>query len=137
MIADGGASHVDGIEWSAIGWSAWKLNTPLNGVQCKCTTRETYYVKGVEHMGVVFEHGYSTTTKAGGLKGSSLVKGHGLSTQVGPNRFQGGDHILMSLEQIIALNAQGHTLDTKNHDVRKDKRDTLTTRLCRTSARRV
>jgi LSD1 subclass zinc finger protein len=118
MIADGGAFHVDG---TTKNYTAWKLNT--NGMQCKCTTRETYYVKGVEKMGIVFEHGYTTTGKAGGLKGSSSVEGKGLSTQIGPNRFEGGDRIIMSLEDIIALNPQGHTLATKNSDVRKDKRD--------------
>ena len=116
----GGAFHVDG---ATTGYAAWKVDTPLKGMQCKCTTRETYYVKGVEHMGIVFEHGYSTTGKAGGLGGSSGVEGDGLSTQIGPNRFEGGDRIIMSLEKIIALNVQGHTLDTKNNDVRKDKRD--------------
>ena len=44
-----------------------------------CVDRETYYVKGVEKMGVAFEHAYKTTEKVnGGLAGSSAVLGEKL-----------------------------------------------------------
>ena len=119
MIADGGTFHVDN---TTPNYDAWKQSTALTGMQCKCRKRETYYVKGVEKLGVVFEHGYSTTSKAGGLEGSSNVAEDGLSTRVGSQRFEDAKRIIMSLEEIIALNPQGHTLDTKNHDAGKDDR---------------
>ena len=115
-ICDGAESKQlsNGIEYSSVNGVA--------DVQCKCLIRETYYVKGVEHMGIVFEHGYSTTSKAGSLEGSSEVSEHGLSTQVGPNKFQGGDRIKIPLEQLIALNSQGRALNTTNADAGYDDR---------------
>ena len=97
--------------------------SPLNGVdrvQCKCLIREMYYVKGVEHMGIVFEHGYKTTNQAGSLHGSSEIPADGLSTKIGPDTYHGGDRIKMSLEELIALNSRGYSLDTKNPDAAPD-----------------
>ena len=90
-------------------------------MQCKCLIREMYYVKGVEHMGIVFEHGYTTTGKAGSLQGSSEIPGDGLNTQIGSDTFDGGkDRIIMPLEELIALNSRGYSLDTKNPDAKTD-----------------
>ena len=98
--------------------------SPLNGVdrvQCKCLIREMYYVKGVEHMGIVFEHLYTTTSEAGSLKGSSEIPADGLSTKIGGNTFDGGkDRMIMPLKDLIALNSQGYRLDTKNPDAQTD-----------------
>lgn len=86
------------------------------GEQCKCSRRETYYVKGVEDMGIVFEHGYSTTIKAGELTGSSAVA-QGLDTRVGSEVFKDGKRILLSLQKLIALNNNNITLDKRNKAV--------------------
>ena len=104
-----------GIEYSSV-----------NGVderQCKCLIRETYYVKGVEKMGIVFEHGYTTTDRAGSLDGGSAREGSGLSTQIGPKTFEGGkDRIIMPLEELIARNSQGRSLRSSNADAGLDGR---------------
>ena len=104
-----------GIEYSSV-----------NGVaerQCKCLIRETYYVKGVEKMGIAFEHGYTTTAEAGSLNGGSETKGSGLSTEIGGKTYDGGkDRIIMPLEELIALNSQGRALDSSNADAGLDGR---------------
>ena len=93
-----------------------------DGMQCKCKGTETYYVKGVEKMGLAFEHGYSTTDKAGSLDGSSAVGENGLDTTIGSGVTTGGERILLPLEDLIALNYQGVSLDSINKDVSADQR---------------
>ena len=63
--------------------AAWNVTVEQSGVQCRCSHSEVYYVKGIERMGVAFEHAYTTTEKVnGGLAGSSAVVGEKLDTKV-------------------------------------------------------
>lgn len=118
------------------------MNAPVTntsaGAQCKCVGRETYYVKGVEALGVAFEHGYTTTSKiSGGLDGSSALTeaeaeeagGRALDTTVkyadGSEKvFPGGEPIILRLAELISLNAEGFGLDSQNEAVAADARGT-------------
>ena len=63
--------------------AAWNVTVEQTGVQCRCSHAVMYYVKGVEKMGVAFEHAYTTTENVnGGLAGSSAVQGEKLDTKV-------------------------------------------------------
>ena len=63
--------------------AAWNVPVEQSGVQCRCSHSEMYYVKGIERMGVAFEHAYTTTEMVnGGLAGSSAVVGEKLDTKV-------------------------------------------------------
>ena len=110
------------------------LGAPVTygGSQCSCSSSETYYVTGVEEIGVAFEHGYSTTKQMDGLAGRSAssedeVGSSALDTKLrfsnGTERvFAGGENIVISLSELMTLNGQHHTLGSINPGATLDSR---------------
>ena len=111
-----------------------------SGDQCSCSSSSMYYVKGVEKLNVVLEHGYKTTEKIlNGRKGSSIVKAgdfeDGSAVDIEPvktevsflngssfKNFSEGQDVVLTLEELISLNPQGYSLAAYNTAVQDDWR---------------
>ena len=118
------------------------------GDQCACSSSSMYYVKGVEKLNIVLEHGYKTTEKIlNGRKGSSIVDDDdfedGSASEIEPvkteisflngssfKNFSDGQDVELTLEELISLNPQGYSLLDFNTAVQQDSRCSTDSSAC-------
>lgn len=90
------------------------------GLQCRCTSTDTYYVQRVEDLRVTFEHGYKTSEKVRGQpQGHSVLGDSDLDTKVTfPNgtvsTYNASFAVTLTLAELLLLNETAGNLDSDN-----------------------